>query len=424
MSFDYGSILDAGNDIMNAVNKAVESGDYSKLGREITDSIGNATIDVAEQIGDSIANAQANAKNSAQAARNAAERSHQQHTLDYYQTVNKVRAPKQSTPFLQAKVSKNTGLVEYVGGMTGTIAGGIATASTAAVTVIGFIADPIIGAASVVMPLIFGALTAASAVLLHKGKKKKSLIQKYFEYGRLIGPAEFIEIEKLAAKANKSTAQVKNDLYDFKEQGLLPMAKLDGAETTLMLTDKSYNQYLQAEEGRRAREAEESKWNTVGAGANEYQKDAAKSLIASGNKYIEHIREVNAMIPEEEMTEKLSRLEHILGRIFEKVRQQPQSATDLRRFMDYYLPTTDKLLSAYVDLEKQPEGLENVDKTKREIKDALDKINDGFEKLLNRLFEELAMDISSDISVMNTMMKQDGLVEDPNFPKPEPTLKF
>ena len=77
--------------------------------------------------------------------------------------------------------------------------------------------------------------------------------------------------------------------------------------------------------------------------------------------------------------------------------------------MNYYLPTTEKLMNAYIELDKQPEVGENIINTKRDIEEAVDTINDAFENLLDSLFEETAWDISSDISVMKTMMEQDGL---------------
>ncbi|MCR5451674.1 MAG: 5-bromo-4-chloroindolyl phosphate hydrolysis family protein [Lachnospiraceae bacterium] len=420
MSIKLGGIADAGDEILSAVSKAVDSGDYSTLGTEISQSIGAATEDIARQVAGNKINREQEQRE-AQTARDMAARSQNEHSLNYYQTKNIIKSPKQmlSTPFLQGKSRSKTGVGAYIGGLTGTIVGGVGTFFTGIAGIIGMAASPEIGIAGFVVTGVFGVTTAVFAAIMHSGKKKKELFKKYLEYGRIIGPVEFITIENLAAKLNQSEAEVKNDLYEFKNNGFLPKARMDEAETTLMLTDSSFEQYRQAEENRRLREAEEKKWNTVGAGANEYQINAANSLIDEGQKYISHIRDLNNQISDEDMTSKLYRLESILKRIFDKVRQQPKSATDLRKFMDYYLPTTDKLVSAYVDLCKQPEGLDNVDKTKNDIKDALDQINDGFEKLLNSLFEDLALDISSDISVMNTMMKQDGLVEDENAPKPD-----
>ena len=98
-----------------------------------------------------------------------------------------------------------------------------------------------------------------------------------------------------------------------------------------------------------------------------------------------------------------------MTRIFNQVEKQPQLAADLRKFMNYYLPTTAKLVEAYKELDAQPVEGENISRTKKEIEETLDTINEAFEKLLDSFFEERAMDISSDISVLQTMLAQEGL---------------
>ena len=109
------------------------------------------------------------------------------------------------------------------------------------------------------------------------------------------------------------------------------------------------------------------------------------------------------------MSNKLYRLENIMNRIFAQVEKDPDSAEELHKLMNYYLPTTKKLLMAYVELDKQPDVGENITKTKKEIDAAMDTINEAFENLLDSLFQDMAWDISSDISVMKSMMAQDGL---------------
>ena len=83
---------------------------------------------------------------------------------------------------------------------------------------------------------------------------------------------------------------------------------------------------------------------------------------------------------------------------------------ELRRFMKYYLPTTVKLLAAYEELDRQEIQGSNILKSKKEIEDTLDTINKAFENLLDSFFEDTAVDISSDISVMQTLMAQEGLL--------------
>ena len=91
--------------------------------------------------------------------------------------------------------------------------------------------------------------------------------------------------------------------------------------------------------------------------------------------------------------------------------KQPELASDLRRFMNYYLPTTRNLVDAYREIELDSFRTEQNEKTKKEIEDTLDTINQAFEKLLNSFFEERAMDISSDISVLHSMLAQEGLTQ-------------
>ena len=81
-------------------------------------------------------------------------------------------------------------------------------------------------------------------------------------------------------------------------------------------------------------------------------------------------------------------------------------------FMNYYLPTTTKLIDAYRRMDQQEVQGENIRNAKHEIENSLDTINDAFEKLLDSFYKEEAMDVSSDISVMKMMMKQEGLAPD------------
>ena len=136
------------------------------------------------------------------------------------------------------------------------------------------------------------------------------------------------------------------------------------------------------------------------------------SLLREGQSYIIQIRAINDRIPDTEvMSDKLYQLEDIMQRIFTEVKKNPAKTRDLRKLMNYYLPTTTKLLSAYADLNEQPEAGENIRETKRQIEASMDMINDAFGKLLDNMFQEQAWDLSSDLNVMKTMMAQDGLTE-------------
>ena len=103
-------------------------------------------------------------------------------------------------------------------------------------------------------------------------------------------------------------------------------------------------------------------------------------------------------------------MEMLIQKIFERVKEDPDSLDDISRMMEYYLPTTVKLLEAYLQLCSQPVQGENIRSSRMEIEQTLDTLNDAFEKLLDSLFEDVAWDVSSDISVLHTMLAQEGLV--------------
>ena len=102
----------------------------------------------------------------------------------------------------------------------------------------------------------------------------------------------------------------------------------------------------------------------------------------------------------------------LVDKIFDRVEQNPASVGDIRKLMEYYLPTTIKLLQAYQDLDAQPVQGENIISSKKEIEKTLGTLNVAFEKLLDDLFQETAWDVSTDISVLHTMLAQEGLTED------------
>lgn len=121
------------------------------------------------------------------------------------------------------------------------------------------------------------------------------------------------------------------------------------------------------------------------------------------------IRAANDAIPDEEMSRKISRIEEITGHILDYQEKHPEKASDLRKFLSYYLPTTLKILNTYAELDRQRVSGENINATKKRIEGMMDKVVEGFELQLDKLYENEMLDISSDISVMESMLSQDGL---------------
>ncbi len=242
--------------------------------------------------------------------------------------------------------------------------------------------------------------------------KQTSRLKKYL---KIIGKGQFCPIDLLARESGWDKNFVLKDLSKMIKKKILPDAHIDDEKTCLMLTEDVYHQYLyvqqkakqrQQEEERLKKEREEERQQEEAAWADNPELAAT---IRQGREMIEKIRKANDRIPGEEISEKMFRLEKIAEQIFEQVQMHPEKLPDIRRLMNYYLPTTLKLLSNYEEFDKQPIQGENIKTAKKQIEQSLDTINSAFENLLDQLFTDEVLDISSDISVLETMLKQEGL---------------
>lgn len=132
-------------------------------------------------------------------------------------------------------------------------------------------------------------------------------------------------------------------------------------------------------------------------------------------KILDELRRVNDAIPDEEMSDKISRLEAVSAKIFEQAKSDPDKLPQMRKFMDYYLPTSLKLLNTYAELDNQGVEGENISESKRRIEQTMDTLVKAFENQLDRLFASDALDVSADIDVMQNMLRADGLTDDTPF---------
>ena len=101
-------------------------------------------------------------------------------------------------------------------------------------------------------------------------------------------------------------------------------------------------------------------------------------------------------------------MESVVSMIFHEVDVNPEQADKLGLFLNYYLPTTEKLLEAYIDLDEKEIKGNSLQKAQKEIELSLDTINDSFEKLLDKFYQEKELDIASDITAMEVIIKQEG----------------
>ena len=123
------------------------------------------------------------------------------------------------------------------------------------------------------------------------------------------------------------------------------------------------------------------------------------------------IRKENDLIPDAQLTAQMNQLDKVANQIFHTVAEHPEKAPQIRRFMDYYLPTTLKMLTGYRKMDERQVKGQNANETRAQIREAMDTVLKAFDKQLDALYQDELLDISTDIDVMETMLRQDGLID-------------
>ncbi len=264
------------------------------------------------------------------------------------------------------------------------------------------------------LAVFFFILTGLSGVMLGNGISIKGRLKRARIYAKQAGKKMFCQIEDLARNVGKSKGYVVRDLQKMIDKGIFPEGHLDHQKTCLILDNATYQQYL---ESRKSLEDRQKEAIAVAQKKQEEKQEWAalpedvKKMMEEGQNYVRILREANDAIPGEVISEKIYRLETIIQRIFQTVEKHPEQMEEMERFMDYYLPTTVKLVNAYRDFDSVDIPGENIISAKHEIEETLDTINLAFERLLDDMYQDAAFDISAEASVLQTMLKKDGWTE-------------
>ena len=229
---------------------------------------------------------------------------------------------------------------------------------------------------------------AAGFILIFAGSRRGKRARRFRRYLSLIGSRESISIVSLAQAMPVGVRRACNDLQQMLEEGYLPVGYLDMGSGRLVLSEEGLRE--EPEEPANAGEDAERVPNTEDA-------------------ILEEIRSINRRISDPEMSRKIDRIGEITSKIFAYQKQNPGGERQIRTFLSYYLPTTLKILRAYAQMEAQGVDGENIRAAKARIEGMMDKVVEGFEKQLDLLFQNDAMDITADVAVLERMLQKDGL---------------
>lgn len=240
------------------------------------------------------------------------------------------------------------------------------------------------------------AFTLAGIGSMIWGHFKTKRIRKFKSYLARLGNEPLVPLRPLAESIPASMDEVFETFQQMIDEGVFgDHAYLDVSTETLVLDSRA------AKPSPKAKPAPK-------------QEPAAPS---SEEEILRQIRHANDLIPGEEVSRKIDRIEEITRHILLYLKKHPERSGELHTFLDYYLPTTLKMLNAYAELDGQQIGTENIAATKRRIEGILDKVVEGFEAQLDKLFVGDMLDIASDIDVMEKMLSRDGLSNDMKVPK-------
>ena len=138
----------------------------------------------------------------------------------------------------------------------------------------------------------------------------------------------------------------------------------------------------------------------------------ADEMIAKGQSLLKDIRGANDRINHPELSDKITRLEDICRQIFNEIQRRPHKAPVIRRSLEYYLPVVLKLLHSYDSMEGQKVQGDTIQSTMAKIEGIMDTVLAAFHNQLDGLFKNDALDISTDITVLQGMLAQEGLLPD------------
>lgn len=248
--------------------------------------------------------------------------------------------------------------------------------------------------------LAAAAMVVAGVAMLVGGVSMDRSLRRYSKYLAVLGGREAMAMDEPARTLGYTANQVEKDLQKMIDQGYF-----------------GENAYLNLELGYlfcSHKGAEEVKKERV------KQEEAAKAASPKQEEVwyadiLRNIRRANDDIDDPELSAKIDRLEEIARKIFQAVEEDPRKRSRIDTFLNYYLPTTQKLLDSYAQFEDAGVEGENLRQAKSRIEGTMDAIVEGFEHQLDQLYRADALDVDSDIRVMETMLHRDTASVEKDF---------
>lgn len=265
------------------------------------------------------------------------------------------------------------------------------------------------------MPEIASAMISStiSAVLYLFRKYYKSRDYRIITYLSVLRNKKYYSIAKLAQIADVSTSRAIKDLHYMQSKGFLGKYALIDKRTQYLIITSDGSAEAEAEYNRNAGLSREEAKAERETAKDEVTEEV--SNLTEHEKILARIRELNDDIDDPTVSEKIDQIEELTRKIFKLVEEKPELQSQLQSFLSYYLPTTLKLLNSYAYFEDQGIKGENISAGMKNIEETLDMLISGYQHQLDKLFEADTLDVTTDINVLEQMMKADGFTKQKDF---------
>lgn len=377
---------DIARNISESVQRAVDTQDFSQLNKAVQDGLNAATRSAGRTVNDF------------KRSFNTPPRPQPRPSVRNRKAPPKPVVTKSSAAIRKleqtAKLKKITGLIiAIISGIVlfPTLLGGLIDLLTGG------------GPAALIVSLLFSPLFIWGLYRMYKGRTIEDKIRRYRLYQVAMGNKQFITVEDLAKFSEQDEEAVAKDLLDMLSNNMYEEGHLSLDKKYFFTSNEMYQHYANLPPVPANAQPVKSQAKV------EEEKSQVNELVAQGEEYIRQVHRYNDLILDKKVSDELYKMELILNKIFAYVEEHPESASETAKLMKYYLPTTINLLESYRNLSTQPVQGENILKSIKEIEETLVTLNKAFERLFDNLYQDQSMDISSDISVLNSLLAQEGL---------------
>jgi len=237
----------------------------------------------------------------------------------------------------------------------------------------------------------FGWMTACGAARMKAGRQ----MGQFADYADSVDYHKGLPVSMLADLTHQTKKKALKKLRSYIHKGWL----------NAWLDDETETLYLTAEDYRAAKEAA-----TAAAAQPQPEKEEtgdAPLNLDTARRFAAVLEKEQQLMQDAQAREELAAMHKTTTAICDWLEAHPESQPKTRRFAEYYIPTTLKLLHTYNDVQGQ-QG-ENAETIRRDIAGILHTLNQAYENLYNNLLSDVAMDISSEIAALQGMLANDGL---------------